>query len=230
MKIRVLLYGLTIMLISNILMLSLVYELNIRSFVSMFLFIIVAFISWKLLLKKDVSIGFKTTNFTVLKQTMPLIIIPLFAIAYFIHNFTTINYSLISLMLLTSLATGVYEELIFRGITLGSLVSANMKPSIAIFISAGLFAIFHLVSAYTYSPLDIALKLLNTFMMGVIFGYIYYVTNNILLVISIHTVWDFESFLAQNNTPNNIDDLATIILFAMSVLYFSWSYKKILRL
>jgi hypothetical protein len=62
-----------------------------------------------------------TINTKIIKQTSPLIIIPLIAIAYFLNTANTINDNLLSLMFITSLATGIYEELILRAIAFGSL-------------------------------------------------------------------------------------------------------------
>ncbi|MFK5937962.1 MAG: CPBP family intramembrane metalloprotease [Sulfurimonas sp.] len=197
----------------------------------MALFTLLSLLAWRILLKKDVPIAIKTLDATMLKSTFLLFAILLFAIVYFLNAFK-IDYGIMSLMLLTSLATGIYEEIIFRGITLGSLVSAGVKPSKAIYLSAMIFSLFHLSTVYDSTSIDIILKMLNTFMMGVIFAYIYYKSHNILYVIIIHSIWDFESFLAQQqqNVSDKIGESIAIILFAMTVLYFSWSYKKIVKL
>ena len=229
MNIRILLLGLGIMLISNSLMLTLVSSLHVRSFVSMLLFTIISLFVWFFFLKKDVLIGISNIELTTVKDTFPLLLIPIMGIFYFLNTSENIEYSIVSLMLITSVSTGIYEEFIFRGIAFGSLVNAGVKPYKSILISAVLFSLFHLYSAYSYENIDILLKMMNTFMMGVIFAYIYYLTKNILYVITIHSLWDFESFLAQSYVTDNIGNSITIVLFAMTVLYFSWSYKKMLR-
>ena len=230
MRIKTLFYGLSIMILNNILVLATVYNFHLRSFVVMFIYSLVALVMWKFLLKKDVSIGFMTINIKIIKQTLPLIIIPLIAIAYFLNTANTINYNLLSLMFITSLTTGIYEELIFRGIAFGSLIKANVKPKYAIFISAGFFALFHLFGMENYTNIDIGLKLFNTFIMGVIFAYIYFATNNIFYIIVMHTVLDFESFVDSQYQLNNIGLIFPIILFAMSVLYCTWSCKQFYKL
>jgi membrane protease YdiL (CAAX protease family) len=193
----------------------------------MFFFSLFGFITWRFLLKKDVSIGIKTTNKKIILQTLLIVIVPLFAIIYFLSTSNDISYGLVTLMLLTSLATGVYEELIFRGITLGSLLHADIKPGKAIFISAIIFAFFHLFDAGTYTNLQIVFKLINTFIMGVVFAYIYYASNNIFYLIALHTVWDLESFMDKEYVSDSIGLSFPIILFAMSFLYYTWSCKQL---
>lgn len=227
MKNKVLWYGLSIMLISNILLLISISFFNIRSFIAMFFFSLLALAAWRFLLKKDISIKITTTNKKIILQTLLLLIIPLFAIIYFLSTSKDISYGLITLMLLTSLATGMYEELIFRGITLGSLIHADIKPEKAIFISAAIFAFFHLFDVGAYTNLQIVFKLINTFIMGVVFAYIYYASNNIFYIIAIHTVWDLESFIDRQSSADTIGMTFPIILFAMSFLYCTWSCKKL---
>ena len=228
MNIRILLLGLSIMIISNSLMLTLVSALHVRSFVSMLLFTIISLFVWLFFLKKDVPIGIGNIKLKTFRDTFPLLLVPIIGSLYFLNTSENINYGIVSLMLVTSLSTGIYEEFIFRGIAFGSLFNAGVKPYKSILISALIFSLFHLYSAYSYESIDIVLKMINTFMMGVIFAYIYHLTKNILYVIAIHTLWDFESFLAQSYLTDNIGESISIVLFAMTVLYFSWSYKKIL--
>ena len=229
MNIRVLSIGLGIIGVSKLLMLLFVSILNLHAFASMTLFTVISLIAWVILLKKDVAIEFKVSNKEVFKNTIPLLVIPLVSINYFLTIEQSIEYGLVSLLLITSLATGIYEEIIFRAIGLGSFMSAGMKPSKAILLSALLFSLFHIFTIYNAEIIDIVLKMMNTYMMGVVLGYIYYITKNILYVISIHAVWDFESFLAKSYMLDDVGVAITIILFAMTVLYFSWSMKKILK-
>jgi len=231
MKIKILISGLSIMIVSNMLMILSISKLHLRSFIAITLFTLLSLLVWRVLLKKDVPIMIKTIDITILKSTLFLLVIPLVAIVYFLSVFK-IDYGILSLMMLTSLATGFYEEIIFRGVTLGSLICADVKPSKAIYLSAMIFSLFHLSTMYNYTSIDILLKILNTFMMGVIFAYIYYKAHNILYIIIIHFLWDLESFLAQyqQDMLNKIGESIAIILFAMTVLYFSWSYKKIAKL
>jgi len=230
MKIKILLYGLSIMIMSNILFLTAVDLYNIRSFIVMLFLSMIVFITWKLLLQAEVPISIKTTDNKIILKTSLLLIIPLLAIIYFIFISYNINYSLLSLMFLTSLATGIYEELLFRGITLGSLIHANVKPKKAIFISAIIFSLFHLLDIGAYTNIQVALKLFNTFIMGVVFAYIYYSTNNIFYVIAIHTIWDLESFLDSQYISDTFSSIFPIILFALSFLYCTWSCKQIKKL
>ena len=227
MKSKVLWYGLAIMVISNIFVLLSSHFLNIRSFIAMFFVALLGFIAWRFLLKNNVPIGFKTTNNKLVLKTLPLLIVPLFAIIYLLSTTDDISYSLITLMFLTSLATGVYEEFIFRGITFGALIHADVKPEKAVLISAAIFALFHLFDAGAYTNLQIVFKIINTFIMGVVFAYVYSASNSIFYVIAIHTIWDLESFMDKQYVSDTIGFTFPIILFAISFLYCTWSCKQL---
>lgn len=230
MNIKILLLGMITMLVSNALVLGLVSYFHLRSFISMGLITLILFIFWYLFLKKDIPILTNKINARTLKDTSALVFIPVLGAIYLLYVTSNVEYGLVSLMLLTSLATGVYEEIIFRSITLGALLNSGVKPYRSILVSALIFSIFHLYSAYQYESIDIALKMLNTFMMGVILAYIYFISRNIFYVITIHTIWDFQSFLANSYIVDNIGASIAIILFAMTIYYFLWSYKKMLKL
>lgn len=227
MNIKILSLGISIMLTSNLLMLMSISIIHLHPFAAMTLFTLFALIVWTILLKRDVSIEFNTSNVKIFKSTIPLVIIPFLAICYFLLASQNIQLNLVLFMLVTSLTTSIYEEVIFRGITLGSFISSGMQSSTAIFLSALLFSLFHLYGAFEYETLDIVLTMLNTFIVGIVIGYVYYATKNILYVIAIHFLWDFESFLAQNYITNYIGSSIALILFAITILYLSWSYEQI---
>ena len=212
------------MLISNILMIMTVKFIHLNSFISMLIFTIISLLAWKLILKQHVKIYLKKISKTTLLETLPLIGIPFVSIIYFLSNIININYEIVSLMFITSLFTGIYEEIIFRAIVLGSFIKSNLSLKISIFLSALLFSFFHLYSIFEYEMIDIFLKLINTFMMGFILSYIYFLTKNILYVIMIHFIWDFESFLANGY---NMGLYISAILFLMTIIYFTWSYKRV---
>jgi len=163
------------------------------------------------------------------KATLPLMIIASGLSIFMITTSRVVNYSDIALMLATSLLVAIYEEIIFRGIGLGSFLSSRISPLKAILLSSIIFSLFH-VGNITDIGFKIIYLLLNTFIMGFILGYIYYKTKNILLVIVIHFLWDFTVFINQKLPTVEVAAVITILLFATTILYFSWSIKKIRKI
>jgi len=224
MKKNIIAISLSIMIISNILMIAVIEILYLRSFIAMFLFSAAIFILWKYYLKKQPYLYVEHIQQTYFLKTLPLVIVPLVGIIFLLLNQLSLKISIINLMLLTSIATGVYEELLFRGIVFGSFQQANISSKTAIFLSAALFSLFHIYTATEYETINFLLKMLNTFMMGVIFAYIYYITKNLLYIIMVHAIWDFESFLASTS-PIGLH-LSTV-LFLLTIIYFIWSSRQI---
>ena len=68
------------------------------------------------------------------------------------------------------------EELFFRTAVLGLMLRSGVKPWVAIVLSAFLFGIFHLN----------VWQFVGSGLFGLMIGYIYYKTNNILVVMIIH--------------------------------------------
>ena len=160
------------------------------------------------------------------KATFPLIIISLVLSIFMITTSDGVNYNNIAVIFVTSLLIAIYEEVIFRGIGLGTFLSSGISPLKAIFLSSIIFSFSHALSITTMG-FNIIFLLLNTFIMGFILGYIYYKTKNILLVIVIHFLWDFTVFINEKLPTVKIGTVTTIILFTTTILYFSWSIKKI---
>lgn len=200
-------------------MLSSVEFFNMRSFFSMTLFGMVAYAAWRLTFYKNVPVDLKAIPHSVVKKTAALLLLPALAIIYFLYNADSIDYGILSLMVITSIATGIYEEFIFRAIGFGSLIAAKVKTRNAVFISAAVFALFHLPVAMGYMPIDTFFKLFTVFVMGIVFAYIYYITKNILYVIAIHILWDLATTLNLYYGTDTPGLLFALALFAVGLGY-----------
>jgi membrane protease YdiL (CAAX protease family) len=86
---------------------------------------------------------------------------------------------------LISVAAGVGEEMLFRGVLQGSLARA-LNPAAAIALASALFGLLHPVSA-TY-------VLLAAFL-GAYLGFVWLASGNLLTVIVAHAVYDFVALL-----------------------------------
>lgn len=223
---KILIISLSIIVFSNLLAMISILKMHLPYTLTMFMFTVFSLLLWFFLLKKDVSISIKDMDMPTFKATLPLIIITLGLSIFMITTSEVVNYNDIAVMFITSLLVAVYEEVIFRAIGLGSFLSSGISPLRAILLSSVIFSLFH-VGYIADIGFNIVFLLLNTFIMGFILGFIYYKTKNILLIIAIHFLWDFAVFINQKLPTVEIGTVTTIILFATTILYFTWSIKKI---
>ena len=224
MNIKLLITGVSVIILNLILGLIAINTLHMAYASTMVILTIFSLVLYFLLLRKDVALQFKSIDTDMRKATALLFLIPLGILIYLLTTSQSVDYKAIAYLFVTSLVVAVYEEILFRGIGLGTLVNANVSPFKAILVSTVIFSVAHAVYASVLS-IGIVSLLLNTFAMGFILGYIYYRTNNILFVISIHFIWDFAVFLNQRLPSQELALVTTVILFATTVLYFTWSIK-----
>jgi len=86
--------------------------------------------------------------------------------------------SLLFTLLVLAVTPAFAEELFFRGIVMRFFHKRTQNLAFAVFMSAGLFALFHF-SVYNLLPI---------FIMGMILGYVYYYTGSIWVSIMVHFV------------------------------------------
>ena len=182
---------------------------------------------WFMTIRKRVPIGFSGIDLKLLLSLTPVFFISfvVFLVVSFNDEYKNIS-SILPSLFLSALFISLYEEIIFRGIALGSFLSIGMQRSIAVYISALIFSFSHMsfiqpIGVYTF------FLLLNTFIMGVFLGYVYLRSKNIFIVISIHVLWDFTVFINQSLPINRFSNALTVVLLLVAILYFSWSIKKL---
>jgi uncharacterized protein len=78
------------------------------------------------------------------------------------------------------------EELVFRGYILGNLMESFKNKWVALAISAGLFALFHLAN-----PGMNSLAFANLFLAGLLLGVNYIYTRNLWFSLLLHLSWNF---------------------------------------
>jgi len=120
------------------------------------------------------------------------------AVSYgLVHAFTgqipvqsfDITSSLLSMPFMT-LCVGISEEGLFRGYMQTHLERAYTTGT-AIFMQALLFGVWHFVWNLTpFSPIDMMWYIANTFFMGLVFGYFYSKTRNLVPLILAHGLWN----------------------------------------
>lgn len=93
------------------------------------------------------------------------------------------------------------EEVVFRGAALRSLLSGNMKPWVAIAVSALLFALAHMNPA----------QMPHAFAVGLLLGWMYWRTGSILPGMAYHWANNSAAYLIYNVYPN--PDIKLIDIF-----------------
>ena len=101
-----------------------------------------------------------------------------------------------------------------------------MNLGLSVFLSALIFAFSHLNFIQPVG-IETLFLILNSFMMGVFLGYLYFKTNNILLVITLHAFWDFTVFINQSLPIGKPSSVIALMLLLMTVLYFTYTIKKL---
>jgi uncharacterized protein len=122
-----------------------------------------------------------------------------------------------------SLLIPITEELIFRGIILGKFLE-SMKPGLAVFLSALIFACMHI------EPLQVV----YAFISGLILGYAYLYSNSIFISITIHAIFNFLGgaltliVSSEEKWLNSLAyiELASTFLLIICILYLRASYVK----
>jgi uncharacterized protein len=88
------------------------------------------------------------------------------------------------LLWLICITAGFTEELLFRGYLLPRLSTLfNNKPVIAILVSSALFALLHI-------GYNSAFQISGPFIIGLVFGFYYWLFRNIKVLIFFHILWD----------------------------------------
>lgn len=141
--------------------------------------------------------------------------------------------NLIVTVILTSLTTAFWEELIMRGLLLDELLTKfNSKTSLL--ISASFFGIAHLLG-----PTPSILTVLSTFLAGLLLGLIYLKTKNLYFPIALHFSWNclqqllFSKKIFQTEIKNSLlagsvtveDGLIAINITALAVLIIYNYYR-----
>lgn len=114
-------------------------------------------------------------------------------------NFTGIGH-LIAVSLVVAVVPAIGEEFFFRGLILGDLLKAKVRPAVAIASTGLLFALVH--GQYH--------NILAIWVLGSFLGYLYYVSGSLWLPIAAHFTNNFLSVLLKYlyNTGKISDELA----------------------
>lgn len=153
-------------------------------------------------------------NKSFLLVFIPTILLALFS---FVKTF-----SLSSSFLLTFLGAmlvGIGEEAMYRGVV---FTRATKHGGVikGILISALAFSLLHAVNVFGgLSFNSMIVQLINTFFMGIFFATSYYFTQNIIMIMIFHGLWDFI-VLTPVATDYPFILILTVLVFALTIYMF----------
>lgn len=126
----------------------------------------------------------------------------------------------------TVILAPIFEELIFRGVLLGN-IRRRWGSLRAVLFSSLIFGAIHLIPQ----------QVVNAFLVGIIIGGIYVMTDSILAVITLHAVNNALSYVLSATNPDGDGTLRSIVtddvtywsIYAVCVLFLSVSFALIMR-
>ncbi|MGL4773218.1 MAG: lysostaphin resistance A-like protein [Clostridium sp.] len=128
-----------------------------------------------------------------------------------------INNNILYFILSAVVVAPIIEEIIFRGVVLGGLLN-RYSPKKAIIISSLLFALMHMNIHQG----------INAFILGSLFGYIYYKTKSLYLTMFCHFVNNSFAFIGYmpETLTGFIINLAVSLAIAIPILLFLKKHLK----
>ncbi len=148
------------------------------------------------------------------------------AVVSFIPLFNGINIPSAWMLVSTigiSLMIGFYEELIFRGILLSKLAERGRKS--ALLVSSALFSLTHLLNMVGGADiLDTIVQCVFAFGFGLVVASYKFDCDNLLAIIIVHALWDFNFKIADTNFTDTVDiihslGLVLVLLWGIYLLF-----------
>ena len=183
---------------------------------------------WYMLLRKDIPLNFGIKFNREFFITLPIFLIPFTVLIYVLLTSDKLDTTTLAMFFATAVSVGIAEEMLFRVAGYRVLVASGSSIKRAILLSALLFSLFHLTNLAADMGPAVVTQLVNAFMMGVVFAYIYYKTESILYVILLHFMWDLSSFAF--NAFGNLESGLGILPLVLATGYFIWALTNTLKL
>lgn len=124
-------------------------------------------------------------------------------------------------------SVGLFEEVYFRGLIFPMLLLRFGNKKYGAFIAASLssaaFSLVHLFNLSANPPEMVMLQLGYTFLLGMLYAVLYYMTRSLWLAVFCHALYDAGGFLIEYAGKGEIWDLPTVVLtVALSAAVFLW--------
>ena len=126
--------------------------------------------------------------------------------------------------LITASAPAVFEEVLFRGILIYNLKQKGSSDLSCLFISAAFFAAMHLTNLVGLDVVSVALQMVYSFVVGMVFAAVYLRNHSILQVIVAHFLIDFTNslFVEQASSASPLHLVLFGLLLAAEAIYAVW--------
>jgi len=176
-------------------------------------------IAW--LIARRMKLSAFDVGFTLPRATggMPVLwFIPLIVIEAvgLLPGFSSANTSMVASLLLLTILVGVGEELYFRGWIVRVL--RRISVPVAVWVSAGIFAIGHLPNALQFSGVYVLIQFVFAFVFGVLAAALVLRTGSLWPLIAWHACHDFIGY-ATGNTVSGIAGVAAVIQIVLMAAY-----------
>lgn len=158
--------------------------------------------------KRSVKQLFLGVGIALLMQFILYVALTIFGYAKYIGS-DFVNYPILNVFVSIIIALGIgasagfVEEILFRGIILKYLMNKKGKV-FALIISSLAFSIYH---AGRLDPI----LMLQAFLIGIVLGYLYIITDSIYLSIGLHSGWDFCSSIIKNG--DSLFNIKSVFIF-----------------
>lgn len=131
-------------------------------------------------------------------------------------------------LIVLSLLVGSFEELLFRGILLRSLLikwnNLQHGPLLALTVSSMFFGAVHLINLTHQSLPATLFQVEFAFSLGMLLGGIYLRTHNLFLCIFLHALIDSGAFLSNWMNNSAAMQIPTIWMLAAGIIVFAPYY------
>lgn len=139
------------------------------------------------------------------------------------------------LFALECLATGMFEELLFRGMLFPAILenrrSSSKKIFLSVIISSAVFALAHLFNIFTSSPAAIFMQIGYSFLIGGMCSFALMKTGNVLTCVLLHATFNFTGTLVERLGSGGWGGLITLAIVlpvaAATAVYVVYSLVKI---
>ena len=119
-----------------------------------------------------------------------------------------------------SLAPAVFEEIIFREISIHNLEKAGHTPRQTLILSAAVFALVHLTNAVGGAPLQSLVQAGYAFVVGLVFGAVYIVSGDLFAVILAHLAVDLSNHIFPGGSVTPVPVIiAFLVLLSAQAAY-----------
>ncbi len=155
---------------------------------------------------------------------LPLLLVVLFNIVYNVGmGASLISSGQVGMAVLIGFAPAIFEETLFRGLFLNSLLDAGersgrLRPAGAVLISALVFALVHLTNAVGGGLATVLVQTVYAFAIGMVLGAAYRKTKDLISAILLHGLIDTSSYIFANRPETAPTGFLIFFIAVLAVL------------